>query len=397
MLTDSLPSPCILVEKKILERNIQQMQSRADANQVSLRPHTKTHKSIFVALQQIEGGARGLTAAKLSEAEVYVHQGFDDVRLAYILIGETKYERALALMQKARISFCVDTEEGARAASAFFAAAGAEAEVLLEVDTGYGRCGVRWDQRQSVKFAQFVDQLPGLKLAGILTHAGQSYKGPASDEESLTEALVRVSQEERDRMLDFALQLHLADVSRAQPNAEAGMDDRFEISIGSTPSMRYFENTVQQGFTITEIRPGNYVFHDAIQEALGVATLQECALTVQTSIISKHRNPNGTERLFLDAGRKVFTSDTGYATDGYGILLYNARTMTRLPHAHITGLSEEHGWVRVPGGSTMDVGNTVRVVPNHACVVVNNQDQLYLVDGDQVINTLTVDARGKVW
>lgn len=395
MFIDSLPSPAILIEKSRLDANIDRMQSKANDNDVHLRPHTKTHKSVRIAQQQMDAGASGLTVAKTGEAEVYAKHGFTDLRIAYELIGEQKYKEILSLMQRVRISFCVDTETGAREASAFFEAAGTQAEVLVEVDTGYGRCGVRWDRAESIDFVRLVDELPGLKLAGLLTHFGQSYKGPGEGEE-LADALKMASDHERDRMLSFASDLHQAGIKAAQPNTDAS-DNRFEISIGSTPSMRYFKNRTHNGFSVTEIRPGNYVFNDAIQEALGAATLPECALTVQATVISKHRNSNGTERLFLDAGRKMFTSDAGYNTDGYGIILYNTRHMKALPHARITGLSEEHGWVNVPGGSTMDIGNQVRVVPNHACVVVNNQDHLYLVDGYEVVDKLSVDARGFVW
>lgn len=397
MQLSDLPTPSLLVEKSRLEHNLRQMQDKANQHGVTLRPHTKTHKSVVLAHQQLELGARGLTVAKVGEAEVFVEHGFDDVRLAYIVVGEEKYARLLALMNRARISFCVDTEESARDASAFFAASGVSVEVLAEIDTGYGRCGVRWDREESIAFARWVSELPGLKLAGILTHAGNAYAGPKLKGESLSESLKRVSAEERDRMLDFAIALHKAGVKEAAPNAGTNAKQRFEISIGSTPSMKHFSNREKEGFTITEIRPGNYLFNDAIQQALGVATWQECALTVQATVISKHRNANGSERLFLDAGRKVFTSDAGYQTNGFGAIVYNARTMTTLPHATITGLSEEHGWVSVPGGSTLEVGNRVRVVPNHACVVINSQDQFYLVDGHEVVETLSVDARGLVW
>jgi D-serine deaminase-like pyridoxal phosphate-dependent protein len=392
-----LPSPSILVESSRLEANLQRMQEKADANKVALRPHTKTHKSVVLAHQQLERGARGLTVAKVGEAEVYAAHGFDNLRLAYIVVGEEKYARLLAMMNRARLSFCVDTEASAREASAFFASSGVSIEVLVEVDTGYGRCGVRWDREESVSFARWVSELPGLKLAGILTQAGNAYAGPQVAGETLDESLQRVSAEECDRMLDFAIALHEAGVKEATPNAATDSPNRFEISIGSTPSMKHFQNVERGGFTITEIRPGNYVFNDAIQQALGVVGWEACSMTVLTTVISKHRNANGSERLFLDAGRKVFTSDTGYNTQGYGCLLYNSRTMTPLPHARITGLSEEHGWVSVPGGSTLEIGNQVRAVPNHACVVMNGQDQFYLVDGDEVVESLEVDARGRVW
>lgn len=397
MQLSDLPTPSLLVDKARMDANLQLMQDKADKNRVALRPHTKTHKSVVLAHQQIELGARGLTVAKVGEAEVFAEHGFDDIRLAYIVVGEEKYARLLALMNRARISFCVDTEESARDASAFFAASGVSVEVLIEVDTGYGRCGVRWDREESIAFTKWVSELPGLKLTGILTHAGNAYAGPMLEGETLEASLKRVSTEERDRMLDFAIALHKAGVKEAAPNTGHDTRHRFEISIGSTPSMKYFSNQEKEGFTVTEIRPGNYLFNDAIQQALSVARWQDCALTVQATVISKHRNANGSERLFLDAGRKVFTSDAGFQTNGFGAIVYNAKTMTPLPHATITGLSEEHGWVSVPGGSTLEVGNRVRVVPNHACVVINNQDQFYLIDGSEVIETLSVDARGLVW
>lgn len=387
MTISDLPTPCVLIEKSRLASNLQRMQEKADANGVQLRPHTKTHKSVVIAQKQIDQGAHGLTVAKVGEAEVFMANGFEDVRIAYNVVGNEKLERVRKLMDKGRISFCVDTLEGAQAASDFYAAAGTRADVLIEVDCGYGRCGVRWDQPQSLAFAQAVGKLPGLKLVGILTHAGNAYAGPKVAGETLDESLQRVAAEERDRMLEFAAAMHEANVAGVAPGS-------FEISIGSTPSMKYFENAEHKGFRVTEIRPGNYPFNDAIQHALTVAALKDCALTVYATVVSKQRNSDGSERLFLDAGRKVFTADQGYLTNGYGIILYNARVMHALPHAAITGLSEEHGWVTVPGASTLEVGNTVRVVPNHACVVVNNLDVLHLVDGNEVLETLSVDARG---
>ncbi len=389
MTISDLPTPCALIESSRLEANLLRMQEKAAANDVHLRPHTKTHKSVVIARKQVEHGAHGLTVAKVGEAEVFMANGFEDVRIAYNVVGEEKLARVHKLMAKGRISFCVDTREGAQAASDFFAAAGARAEVLIEVDCGYGRCGVRWDQSESLDFARTVSELPGLKLVGILTHAGNAYAGPKVDNETLDESLKRVAGEERDRMLEFAAAMHEAGIAGVTP-------DGFEISIGSTPSMKHFENAAHKGFRVTEIRPGNYPFNDAIQHALTVATLKDCALTVYATVVSKQRNSDGSERLFLDAGRKVFTADQGYLTNGYGIILYNARVMHALPHASISGLSEEHGWVTVPGASTLDVGNTVRVVPNHACVVVNNLDVLHLVDGQEVLTTLPVDARGKL-
>lgn len=386
MRIDELPTPCLLIEERRLEANLRRMQEKANQQKVALRPHVKTHKSVKLAARQRNGGAAGITAAKVGEAEVFVENGFTDVRLAYPTVGRSACERVLKLMQRARLSFCVDTDAGAKQASEFFESRGRRAEVLVEVDTGYGRSGVPWDHEDSIRFVRRVSELPGLELKGILTHAGDSYYGPSGDE-SPDDALRRVSEQERDRMLQFASRLRKAGIV-----PRAG----FEISVGSTPSMKHFENRSYDGFSITEIRPGNYVFHDMIQVALGVATPEDCALTVLTTVISKHRGKGGADRLFLDAGKKVLTTDTGFGTAGYGAILYNPSNMTLLPHARIIALSEEHGWVQVTGGSTLQVGDRIRVIPNHACVTANMMEEYYLVDGEEVKETWRIDARGKV-
>ena len=389
MLIDDLATPCLLIERARLEANLERMQARASANGAALRPHTKTHKCVALARRQRERGARGLTVAKPGEAEVYVEHGFDDVRLAYTVVGRDKHERLLRLMDRARITFCVDTLDGARAASEFYAAHGRAAEVLVEIDAGYGRCGVGWDDPELPDFAKEIAAMPGLKLVGILTHAGHSYHGP-HEGETKAEALHRVMTEERDRMLAVAARLRAVGVPGATPDA-------FEISIGSTPTMSVFENATHEGFAVTEIRPGNYVFFDAMQVSLGAATLGDCALTILTTVISRHRDRGGQERLFLDAGKKILTSDAGRYTEGHGVILYNPAEMVPHPHARLVGLSEEHGWVQVRGGATFAVGDRLRVVPNHACVAVNTQAQLYVVEGEEVSETWFVEARGHVW
>ncbi len=390
MLIHELPTPCVLVEESRLANNLAEMAARAADNNVRLRPHVKTHKSVALAKRQLASGAIGITVAKPSEAEVFVHAGFSDIRIAYSVATEHHFERIASLMDRSRISFCIDTMEAARSASEFFSARGLTAQILIEVDCGYGRCGVEWDDRESVDFVRAVASLPGLHVVGILTHAGHAYGGPSQIDSSVSASVKRIAEEERDRMLVFASSLFDAGVLEIER-------EHFEISIGSTPTMSVFRNVARNGLTVTEIRPGNYVFNDAIQVALEVAPLRDCALTVLTSVISRHRNPRDShERLFLDAGRKVLTSDTGYRTNGYGIVLHSASKMHALPHARIGKLSEEHGWVDVPGGSTLAVRDRVRVVPNHACVVVNTQRSIYLVDGEQVVREISINAQGCV-
>ena len=390
MHVSDIATPAVLIDIDRLDRNLDAMQALANAQDVVLRPHTKTHKSIEMARLQEAKGARGLTVAKVGEAEVFAEAGFRDIRMAYATVGEDKWERIAALIESGiRISFCVDTREGAQAASDYFHARGLSAEVLIEADIGYGRCGVRWDEPESARFAAWVDGLPGLKLVGILTHAGHAYNGPADDSESLMGALTRVSEQERDRMLEFAVTLREAGV-------RAAVDGSLEISIGSTPSIRPFTNRKYDGCQVTEIRPGNSLYLDMTQVNLGVAPLDACSLTVLATVISAHGNPDGSHRFFLDSGKKVLTSDSAFRSKGYGQILDACGPMTPLADTVITGLSEEHGWVRTRGDREILVGERLRVVPNHACVVVNTQKSLYLVQGDRVVGRVTVDGQSRV-
>lgn len=385
MQIHDLSTPALLIDVRRLESNISQMQSKADIQGVSLRPHTKTHKSVAIAHKQVAAGAKGLTIAKVGEAEVFAKAGFNDLRIAYPVIGTEKHARILRLMQEGvRISFCVDTTEGAQSASDFYAAHGAQAEVLIEVDVNYGRTGIPWNRLDSLDFVRLVNKLPGLRLSGILCHAGQSYHGPEHEAEPLDAALARVAREERGMMLSFATRM-----------GEAGLvtPDALEISIGSTPSVKHFQQQQRQGFRITEIRPGNYVFNDGTQVSLGTVRTTDCALTVLTTVVSRQRSRRGKDKLFLDAGKKILTSDMRFGAGGYGQLLYNPEKMLPQPHTRITSLSEEHAWVQVAGGATLNVGDRVRLLPNHACVVVHTQPQLFAVEGDEVVAVWKTDAR----
>jgi len=380
-------TPSLLVEQSRLQSNLAAMQDKADANGATLRPHVKTHKSVALARRQQQRGAEGLTVATVKEAETFVDAGFEDVRVAYPVTGRDKHEQLQALRDDATISFTVDTIEGAEQASAVYAEAKNPVDVLMEVDVGHGRCGVHWsDDEAAVTLARHVAQLPGLHLAGILTHAGQAYNGP-SDGETEEDALRRVSRHERDRMLSVVSTLIEAEDVTVTPGD-------FDISVGSTPSMAAFENAERDGFRVTEIRPGNYVMHDAIQVALGAASLADCALTVLTTVVSTQTKPDGTHHAFVDAGKKVFTTDTGYGTDGHGIALADAATMQPHPSIKVDHLSEEHGWLTLAGDADLRVGDRLRIVPNHACVTVANQDRLHVVEGSTVVDTWTVDARG---
>ena len=162
-----------------------------------------------------------------------------------------------------------------------------------------------------------------------------------------------------------------------------------EISVGATPTLRF---TAQQP-GVTELRPGNYVYFDRTQLALGAASLDDCALTVLATVVSKP----APDRMILDCGSKTLTNDLarGFdATPGYGAVLVPGDAAID-GTLDIERLSEEHATVRAREGTSLEPGDRVRVLPNHACVVANMVDAVVLVDGDRVIDSLPVTARGK--
>lgn len=384
MLVSDLLTPALLVDLDRLDANIAAMQARADAWGVRLRPHAKTHKTAEIAQRQLGAGAAGLTVATVAEAEAFAAAGVRDLLLATPVVTEAAFRRIDALREDGvAVGFTVDTLAGARRAAAYFGPLQTAVDVLIEVDTGHGRNGVAWDDPDAADLVAEIAALPGLTVAGVLTHGGHVYGGPAEGE-TAAEALARASAEERDRVLAFATRLGAAGLLLPQTTV---------VSLGSTPTISAFEPAERDGFRVTEIRPGNYVFGDAEQVALGSVAPRDCALVCVTTAISKHRGEDGTERVIVDAGKKTLTTDRPAGSETYGVVLYSPRTMVPNPHAAVTALSEEHGFVDTPGGSIYDVGDPVFVLPNHACVAVAARPRLVAVRGDEVAETWDVLAR----
>jgi D-serine deaminase-like pyridoxal phosphate-dependent protein len=357
----ALATPAVLVDLDVLERNIARMAAQAREAGVRLRPHAKTHKCPPIGRLQRAAGAWGLSVAKVGEAEVFADAGFDDLFVAYPVVGEDKGRRLLALADRVRLAVGVDSVEGARTLATPFHAARWTLDVLLKVDVGYGRVGVL--PEHAVELARQIVDLPGLRLRGVFTHAGHGYLAETKA------AIDDIAKQEGERLAATAADLRAAGLP---------VDD---VSVGSTPTAALAMRV--QG--VTECRPGNYVFHDASQVALGTCGTEDCALTVVATVVSVP----APDRAVVDAGSKTLSSDPlRPRPGGYGQLLGRASRLEKL--------SEEHGVVAVAQGESFRVGERVRILPNHACVVANLHDRLVGVSGDRVEAVLPVAARGRV-
>jgi D-serine deaminase-like pyridoxal phosphate-dependent protein len=369
-----LRTPCVLVDSARVERNLERLQSAATSRGLRLRPHAKTHKSVALAVRQITGGAAGICCAKLGEAEVFAAAGIEDIRLPYPL-NPINADRVVELLDRTRLSFILDHLDVARGWSEAMQRAGRDVDVLIKVDVGFHRCGIDPERPDAADLVARIAELPGLRFRGLLSHAGHGY-GATSEEE------VRAIAEAEARTLNA-----LAGAVRTK-----GIDVP-EISVGATPTVRY--SLEQDG--LTELRPGNYIYFDRTQVALGAADWDDCALTVLARVVAKPE----AGRIILDSGSKTLTNDLarGFApAPGYGAVL---RSITGLQtpdeSLSIERLSEEHANVRVdPGAQALEPGALVRIVPNHSCVVSNLVDAAWLVEGERIGERLEISARGRI-
>jgi D-serine deaminase-like pyridoxal phosphate-dependent protein len=358
---DEIATPAVLVDVDVVQGNITRMAEAARAAGVRLRPHAKTHKVPEVGRLQMKAGAVGLTLAKTSEAEVFAAAGFEDIFLGFPIVGRDKARRLLALAERIRLAVGVDSVEGARTLSDVFAEARRRLDVRLKVDSGLHRVGVL--PEQAVGVARAVADLPGVRLTGVFTFAGHSYG------ETTPEGIAAVGHQEAGTLTA------VADALRG-----AGLPVE-EVSVGSTPTARHAMAT--RG--VTECRPGVYVYNDASQVSLGVCRPEDCALTVLATVVSVP----AADRAVLDAGSKTLSSDPlRPRAEGHGWIVGR--------RARVARLSEEHGVLTVEAGERFHVGERVRVLPNHACVVSNLLDRVYAVRGDRVEEEWKVAARGRV-
>jgi D-serine deaminase-like pyridoxal phosphate-dependent protein len=358
-----LDTPSLLIDLDVLERNVAGMAEVARDAGVRLRPHTKTHKSPEVARMQVDAGAAGITVAKLGEAEVMADAGFDDILVAYPIVGEQKLARLRALMERVSIRISLDAVEVAEGIGRVGKDIGRAVPVFVDVDTGLHRMGLPPGEA-SARRAIDLAAVPGIEIAGLLTHAGHAYRAGDADE------LHRIAEREALDLLDTA-----------ERCAQDGLTIR-EISVGSTPTARI----VADVHGVTEIRPGTYVFNDVQQMRLGVANEADCAARVLTTVVARPTD----DRFVLDAGTKAFTSDgaDGPPFPGRGVVAGR-------PEMTIDFMNEEHAVGHVTGDRPLAIGERVEVVPLHVCSCVNMFDVAQGVRRGAVEREIAIAARGR--
>jgi len=358
-----LATPAPLIDVDIMARNIGRAAQMCRAAGVDYRPHAKTHKIPELAHQQVRAGAVGITCAKIGEAEVMAHGGLRDIFIAYPVVTCSQFHRLAALSTSVNLSVGVDSLDVAKAMNQFCESQKVSFDILLEVDTGHGRCGVTPERAEEV--AQILVALPGLHLKGIFTHEGQVYlPGPREQRLALANEAGRA----------------LADVGRRLMCRGFSIET---VSVGSSPAL----DAACRAQGVTENRPGTNIFNDGTQVHLGACRWEDCALSYCCTVVSRPAR----DRAIIDGGSKTFSSDRLSDWPFYGEVFGH-------PGARFRSASEEHGWLSLEGDAvcSLRIGERVRVIPSHACGSINLHERVYLTRKEDVLDELKVEARGCV-
>ncbi|MEP6619411.1 MAG: alanine racemase [bacterium] len=361
MSFDSIETPSAIVDLDRLERNLQRVAAYASSHGLQLRPHVKTHKSVFVAKAQLENGACGLTCATPFEVEV-MSPHCTDLLLAYPPASASVARRIAAIDPSVRVTVALDSAYALETVAEAAHAADRTIGVHVEIDVGMHRVGTV-SAAAALALAQSIGKHRHLAFAGLAFYPGH-VRSAGSEQDAPLDALAQVLTETLD-VFD-----------------RAGMTPPV-VSGGSTPTLWRSHELPR----VTEIRPGSYAYNDRTTAAIGACAWEDCALTVLATIVSTAVPGQAV----IDAGSKALGREPmrGTAQDGFGQLLEH-------PEVVVTRMSEEHGILDLTESSWRpEIGERVRVVPNHVCVVVHLNDLVYGVRGTRVERSWAVDARGR--
>lgn len=360
-----LQTPCLVLDRQRMERNIARMNAKVTGLGVSLRPHVKTNKSASISRMMVGAHSGGITVSTLAEAQYFLDAGFTDILYAVGAVPG-KLDAVLRLVDKgADLKIILDNAETATKIAAHAAKIGLSLNVLLEFDCDGHRAGFDPGDPELVRAARILADASSTDFAGVLTHAGASY-GCRS-----TTDIRRLASHEWRTAAECSARLH-----------DEGLDCPF-VSVGSTPTALF----AQPIPGVTEVRAGVYVFFDLFQANLGVCEREDIALTVLTTVVG-HKQSLG--RLIIDAGALALSKDAGtrsQSTDyGFG-LLCDGETGEILGDLIVDVVNQEHGIVVGRNGPIdfrrYPIGSMLRVMPIHACMTAAGHDQYQVVCGTE--------------
>jgi len=355
----TLPSPAILVDRDKLDANIRSMQQACDVGGIELRPHMKTHKMVEVARRQLAAGAKGLTVAKLGEAEAMLPSGVKEIFVANSLVGRALAPRLTALGERlSDLRVGLTSEAHFEPLADLAAATGRRLGVMLAVDTGLGREGTRSDE-VALRLAGRLARHAHLELKGLYCHEGHFYGLP---QEQVPAAL--------EDMLERMHQLRSA------------IDPALVVWPGCSVTAR-LATQISRG-RVQAVRPGAYMFGDlSLCRTTRVMDPQDVAVQVLATVVDR---PEPGLAL-IDAGSKTFSSDRtpenifAVAADGRDL--------------NVVRVNEEHGYLRGGDVDQLKIGERLTFIPAHICTVINLTNEVTVTAGTAVVDRWLVEARGR--
>lgn len=363
----TLETPCLILDRKTLRKNISGLNNRMRRLGVNLRPHGKTAKNIDIINMALEGQPGGITVSTLKEAEYYLSHGVTDIVYA-VGVAPVKLDRIAGMIKKGgKITLILDSIEQVKFVAAKGQQYGLTIPVLIELDCDGHRSGVTLSDSLLVDIGQLLHRERGVALAGVLTHAGESYQCRSIEEirglaETEREVAVKCSERLRKHGLPCPI-----------------------VSVGSTPTANFAEDLTG----VTEVRAGVYMFYDLVMAGLGVCDTSDIAVSVLTSVIG-HQTRKGW--VITDAGWMALSRDRGTASQktdqGYGLVCDIDRD--ELNNLTVSGTNQEHGIIsdrsnREIAWNSFEIGSMVRILPNHACATGAMYDRYYITDGSRQI------------
>jgi len=351
-----IDTPALVIDLDAMESNIRRMADYFVTRSATLRPHSKTHKCPIIAHKQIEAGARGITCAKLGEAEVMVESGIRDILIANQIIGKEKIMRLAALARHADMIVAVDAASNLRDLSEAAQVFGSEIGVVVDVDVGMGRCGTR-SVDETVALALLSVSLKNIRFRGVMGYEGHC-------------VFIQDKQERTAKChLANAILVEAADAVR-----RAGIEVEI-VSGGGTGTY----DIAGEYPGITEIEAGSYVFSDARYN--GIVDGFKPALSVLATVVSRPER----DIVITDAGLKTMTSEFGMPV------------LKGIQGAELIKLSEEHGKIHLDRDiPDLKTGDKVEILPSHGCTTINLHDFYFGLRGDRLETVWNIAARGKI-
>ena len=363
---EELDTPCLILDKSLLEKNCFKARKKCLELNTILRPHVKTPKSIEIAKIALDNQEGPITVSTLNEAEYFASAGFKDILYAVCIIPK-KLKRLNFIQQKysCMIRMVIDSVFVAQEILNYSKLHNANFEILIEIDCGEGRSGLFHQDQKIRDISRVFVENDQTNLIGVLTHAGHSYSTKDKNE------ILSISNIERAEAL--ASIKNFSNFNKMSP----------VISVGSTPTMFLASNL--DG--ISEIRAGIYMFWDLAQASRGICKIEEIAISVLASVIGHNHQ---RKRIIIDAGSLALSKDVSannfMKEAGYG-LVCNPDTGIPFDGLNVSEVHQEHGSIDLESTDWFEnfpIGSLVRILPNHACLTCAAHERYNVLENEQI-------------